>query len=105
MSEANAIDTRVALVEVACVAITLCRGRAGAVRVPEVVPPVPRRTTQTEITAESWAHLDLVDKSEVFRLRFSFAIALRERYRKAGGRHGRGQQGLETLRFASHFCC
>ena len=93
LSEASAIDARVALVEAACVAITLCRGRAGAVRVPEVVPPVPRRTRQTEITAESW----VVDLSEVFleripmlktcprflrgRLRFSFAIALRERHR------------------------
>ena len=41
LSEASAIDARVALVEAACVAITLCRGRAVAVRVPEVVPPVP----------------------------------------------------------------
>ena len=97
LSEASAIDARVALVEAACVVITLCRGRAGAVRVPEVVPSVPRRTRQTEITAESWAQLDLVDSSEVFleripmlkacprflrgRLRFSFAIALRERHR------------------------
>ena len=88
LSEASAIDARVALVEAACVAITLCRGRAGAVRVPEVFPPVPRRTRQTEITAESWAQLDLVDLSEVFLERIpmvkscpSFAIALRERHR------------------------
>ena len=83
LSEASAIDAR--------------GGRAGAVRVPEVVPPVPRRRRQTKITAESWAQLDLVDLSEVFleripmlktcprflrgRLRFSFAIVLRERHR------------------------
>ena len=52
LSEASASDARVALVEAACVTITLCRGREG-VRVPEIVPPVPRRKRQLEITAES----------------------------------------------------
>ena len=114
LSEASASDARVALVEAACVA-----GRAGAVRDPEVVPPVPRRTRQTEITAESWAQLDLVDLSEVFleripmlktctrflrgRLRFSFAFALRERYRAKLEGDMVGANWAWTFRFGSHF--
>ena len=123
MSEASASDARVALVEAACVAITLCRGLAGAVRVPEVVPPVPRRTRQTEITRGVMGAVgsggfersvpltdhhdeDLPQISPREDMRFSFAIALRKRCRaKLEGDMVGVNRGLETVRFGSPFCC
>ena len=101
LSEASARDARVALLESVYVVLSLHRGRqvgmAPHVAGPQGSTPGPALRDPQNPHADSWLSLDQVDLGEIFsqrmptlkscphflrgRLRFSFSLTLRERYR------------------------